>query len=74
MHTRNVKEKKLFVAIQRKTQKCKKTYTDVSKSTGKKVGLAAVFTNIIRRVALFDEASIHTAKMTKIKKSIKRDR
>ena len=35
------------------------------------VGFAAVFIDIIRRRALSEEASIHTAKMTGIKKALK---
>ena len=42
----------------------KEAYTDRSKNTGNKVNFAAVFTDIIRRGALPEEASIHTAEMT----------
>ena len=40
---------------------------DGSKSTGRKVGFAAVFTDITRRGAQPEEASIHTTEMTAIK-------
>ena len=43
----------------------------MSKNTGKKVGFAAVFTDIIRRGVLLEEASIHTAEMTAIKIELK---
>ena len=48
-------------------------YTDESKSTGRKVGFAAVFMNIIKREALPEEASIHTAEMTTIREIQKRE-
>ena len=38
-----------------------------SKSTGRKVGIAAVFAGITRRGALPEEASINTDKITAIK-------
>ena len=38
----------------------KEDYTDGSKSTGRKVDFAAVFTDITRREALPEEAPIHT--------------
>ena len=40
---------------------------DGSNSTGSKVDFAAVFTDIIRRGALPEEASIHMTEMTTIK-------
>ena len=43
-------------------------YSDLSKSTGSKVGFAAVFANNTRR-----ETNIHTAEMTGIKNSNGRD-
>ena len=46
---------------------------DRSKSTGKKVGYAAVFIDTTRRGAIPEEASIHTAEM-KAMKEIKRKR
>ena len=49
----------------------KGAYTDGSKNTGRKVGFAAVFTNITRRGALLEEVSIHTAEMTAIKTGMK---
>ena len=45
----------------------KEAYTDGSKSTGRKVGFAAVFMNIIKRGALPEEAFIHTTEITAIK-------
>ena len=41
------------------------------KSIGKNLGFAALFTNIIRRDAMPEEAFIHTAKMTVIKITLK---
>ena len=49
----------------------KEAFTDGSKSTGRKVGFAAVFTDTTRRGALPEEASIHTAEMTAIKIAMK---
>ena len=40
---------------------------DESKSTGRKVGYAAVFTDSTKRGALPEEATIHTAEMTAMK-------
>ena len=51
----------------RNTVVAKKANTDGSKSTGRKVGYAAVFTDTTRRGALPEEASIHTAEMTAMK-------
>ena len=45
----------------------KEAYTDRSKSTGRKVGFAAVFTDIIKGDTLPEEAYIHTAEMTAIR-------
>ena len=42
-------------------------YTDGSKTIGRKVGFAAIFTDITRREALPEEVSIHTAEMKVIK-------
>ena len=39
----------------------KEAYMDRSKSTGRKVGFAAVFSDITKRGALTKKASIHTA-------------
>ena len=44
----------------------KKTYTNRSKSIGKKEDFAGVFTNITNKVALPEEASIHIGKITAI--------
>ena len=38
---------------------------------GKKVGFASVFTDITRRGTLSEEATIHTAKMTEVKVTLK---
>ena len=67
-HTGNESEKKQH-SLQHKGKhgSSKEAYTDGSKSTGRKVDYAAVFTDTIRRVALPEEASIHTAEMTAIK-------
>ena len=46
----------------------KEAFTDGSKSIGRKVGFAAVFTDTTRRGALPGEASIHTAEMTAMKR------
>ena len=45
----------------------KEAYTDESKSTGRKVGFAAVFADITIRGALPKEVSIHTAEIKAIK-------
>ena len=49
----------------------KETYTNGSKSTGRKVGFAAVFADITRRGAIPEEAPIHTAEMTAIKIAVR---
>ena len=51
--------------------KNEETYTDRSKTTGRKVGFAVVFGDITRREALPEKASIHTAEMTAIKITIR---
>ena len=56
--------KQHFLQHKEKHINMKETYTDGSKSTGRKVGFAAVFTDITRRGSLPEEASIHTAEMT----------
>ena len=48
-------------------------YTDISKSTDRKVGFAAVFEDITRRKSLPENTSIHTAEMIAIKKNNERD-
>ena len=45
----------------------KEAYTDWSKSTGRKVGFAAVVKDITRRGTLPEDASIHTDEITAIK-------
>ena len=62
---RNDSEKKqYFLQHKRKHKNNKEAYTDGSKSTGSKMGFAAVFADITRRGAIPDEISIHTAEMT----------
>ena len=74
-HTGNESEKKQhFLQHKEKHSSSKEAYTDGSKSTGRKVGYAAVFTDSTRREALPEEASIHTSEMTAIKKIKKRER
>ena len=57
----NVGKKQHFLQYKDNHQNGKKVYTDGSKNIHKKVRFAAVFTNITRRVAFPEEASIHTA-------------
>ena len=65
-HTRNQSKKKQhFLQHKKKHSSTKEAYTDGSKSTGKKVGYAAIFTDTTRRGALLEEASIYTAEITK---------
>ena len=49
----------------------KETYTDGSKSTGRKVGFTAVFVNIARRGAQPEEASVYTTEITSIKTALR---
>ena len=65
------KRKQYFLQHKEKHINMKETYTDESKSTGRKVGFAAVFTDITRRGSLPEEASIHKAEMTAIKIAMK---
>ena len=63
-NTRNDSERKQYFLQHKENHSNKKeAYTDGSKSTGRKVGFAAVFTDITRRGALPEEASIHTVEM-----------
>ena len=48
----------------RKQGSSKEAYTNGSKSTRRKKGYTALFTDTTRRGALPEEASIHTAEMT----------
>ena len=59
--------KQHFLQHKEKHNNNKETYTNGSKSTGKKVDLAAVFADITRRGALPEETSIHTAEITTIR-------
>ena len=66
--TNNDNEKKQHFLQQKETHKnTKEDYTYGSKSIGKEVSFAVVFTDITRREALPEEASIHTAQMIAIK-------
>ena len=49
----------------------KEAYTNRIKSIGKKVSFVAAFQDITIRRTLFEEASIHTAEMTRIKIALK---
>ena len=61
-HMENDSERKQhFLQHKEKNSNNKKSYTDGSKSTGRKVDFASVFTDITRRGILTEEASIHTA-------------
>ena len=67
-HTRNdSKRKQYFLQQKGNHSNNKETYTDGSKSTGRKVGFAEVFVDITRRGALPDEAFIYTAEITAMK-------
>ena len=67
-HTKNESERKQhFLQHKGKHGNSKEAYTNGSKSTGMKVGYAAVFTDTTRGGALPEEASIHTAEMTAMK-------
>ena len=67
-HTKNESEwKQNFLQHKEKNSNSKEAYTDGSKSTGKKVGYAAIITDTTRRGELPEEASIHTAEMTAMK-------
>ena len=64
-HTRNEsKRKQHFLQHKGKHGSSEESYIDGSKSTGRKVGYIAVFTDTTRTGALPEEASIHTAEMT----------
>ena len=73
-HTGNESEKKQhFLQHKEKHSNSKEAYTDESKSTGKIVGYAAVFTDSTRRGAVPEGISIHTAEMTQMKKIKERE-
>ena len=55
------RENKHFLQHKGKHSNNKETYTDGSKSTGNKVGYAAVFKYTTKNGALPEETSIHTA-------------
>ena len=63
--------KKYFQQHKERHKNAKEAYTDRSKSMGRKVGFAVVFTDITKRRTLPEEASIHTAKITAIKVTLK---
>ena len=77
-HPRNESEKRQhFLQHKEKHSSSKKAYTDGSKSTGRKVGCAAILTDITRKGSLPEEASIHTTEMTILKiavREIKKER
>ena len=60
-------ETRLQVMTMKKNFLQHKDTKDWSKSMGRKVDFAVVFTDITRRRALPEEAFIHTAQMTAIK-------
>ena len=66
------KRKQYFLQHKEKHSNNKEAYTDGSKSTGRKVGFAVVFTDITRRGALPEETSIHTAEITAMREIQKR--
>ena len=66
----SMRKKTVFLTAN-KYENTKEVYTDGSKSMRKKVCFAAVFTDIIRRGALPEEASIYEAKTITIKISLK---
>ena len=68
-HIGNDSERKQhFLQNKGKHSNNKKAYSERSKSTGRKVGFAAVFTDITKRGALPEETSIYIAEMKAIKK------
>ena len=66
-------KKQHFLKHKEKHSSSKEGYTDGSKSTRRKVGYAAVFTDSTRRGVLPEEASIHTAEMTSMKEIKERE-
>ena len=73
-HIGNDSEKKQhFLQHKGNHSNFKEAYTDGSKNTGRKKVFAAVFADITRRVALSEEASIHTAEMTAMREIKKRE-
>ena len=71
-HTGNKSEiKQHFLQHKEKHSDNKEAYTNGSKSTGRKVGFAAVFADLTRRGTLPEGASIHTVEMTAIKTTLK---
>ena len=74
IHTENdSKKKQHFLQHKGKHSNAKVAYMDGSKSTGRKVGFAAVLVDITRRGALPEEAFIHTAEMTAMREIQKRE-
>ena len=73
-HTGNESERKQhFLQHKGKHGSSTEACTDESKSTGSKVGYAAVFIYSTSRGALPEEASIHKAKMTAMKEIKERE-
>ena len=69
----NSERKQHFLQHKGNRSNNKKAYTDGSKSTGRIVSFATVFADIIRRGALPEEASIHTAEITAMKDTKRED-
>ena len=63
----NSERKKHFLQHKGNYNNNKEAYIDESKSTGRKVGFAAVIADIIKGGVLPEEASVHTAEITAIK-------
>ena len=62
-----MRKKTTLLKAWKKYKNTKETYTEESKSIGKKVGFAAVFFDITKRGALSEEVFICTAEMIAIK-------
>ena len=66
-----IRKNKIFLQHKEKYENTKEAYTDRPKNIRRKVGFEVVFTNITRRRAVSEKASIHTAGMTVIKLALK---
>ena len=67
----NNEKKQHFLQHKERHKNTKEAYTDWSKSMGKKVAFAMVFTDNSNWRALSEEASIHTTEITAIKEALK---
>ena len=67
------KRKQHFLQHKEKHGSSKLAYMNGLKSTGRKVGYAAVFADTTRRGALLDETSTHTVEMTAMKEIKERE-